>query len=297
VLAVRATIRHSRQVIRFITTHPANRGRRGRQILRAVLFQIRGRMRMSTVTRIGDRSWMRVDLHYRGGAKVVYANPPDFDEMMTWRRLLRDGDLFVDVGANVGSYSLWAAERGAEVIAIEPHPVTAAQLRRNAALNDYPIEVRQLALAESVGTMRLTSDLDARNHLMLGAGRPRGPQRRADDDGIDVEVSTLDDVIGARSPVFVKIDVEGAEELVLRGGVRALAEGRIAAIQLEWNGLSRQLFGYGREVVADLLCGYGFALCRPDADTGFVDCGPSPQLGADVFALRPEAIARLAATG
>jgi hypothetical protein len=84
---------------------------------------------------------------------------------------------------------------------------------------------------------------------------------------------------------------------VLRGGVRALADGRIAAIQLEWNGLSRQLFGYDREVVADLLRGYGFGLWRPDAGGDLVDCGPSPQLGGDVFALRPEAVARLAVNG
>ena len=52
----------------------------------------------------------------------------------------RRGDLFVDVGANVGSYSIWATELGAEVIALEPAEDTFALLEENAALNGYPIK-------------------------------------------------------------------------------------------------------------------------------------------------------------
>jgi FkbM family methyltransferase len=40
--------------------------------------------------------------------------------MQVWRQALRGGGLFLDVGANVGAYTIWAAECGAEVIALEP---------------------------------------------------------------------------------------------------------------------------------------------------------------------------------
>ena len=40
--------------------------------------------------------------------------------MLIWQQVLQSGDLFVDVGTNVGSYTIWAADLGAEVIALEP---------------------------------------------------------------------------------------------------------------------------------------------------------------------------------
>ncbi len=310
-----SVLTHSAQVARFVLTHPANRGRRGRQLTRAVLFQLRGRLGFSTRTRIGERSWMQVELHAASGSKVVYANPPDFNEMIAWRRILRPGDLFVDVGANVGSYSLWAAECGTDVIAIEPHPQTAARLRRNVALNPYPIQVRQVALADRPGRLWLTSGLDSENHLLVGPDGPAGPDRagrqsdgpdragrqsdgpdragrQSDPAGIEVAVQTLDDLVESRHPVFVKIDVEGAEELVLRGATRALTDERILAIQLEWNSASADLLGRGRDVVAELLTGHGFRLFRPSARGDLVWC-PHPDVGPDVFAVRPEVLTRL----
>ncbi len=285
---MKSVLTHSSSVVRYIVTHPANRRRRGRQLAHAVLFQVRGRLGLSTRTRIGLHSWMSVDLHSTSGSKVVYANPPDWNEMTAWRRILRPGDLFVDVGANVGAYSIWAAECGADVIAVEPHPVTAARLQRNVALNPYPIEVRQAALAETPGVLRLTTGLDSCNHLLLGADDGSGDRV----DGIDVAVETLDDIVGTADPILIKIDVEGAEELVLRGGLTAIAEGRVLGLQLEWNTLSADLFGRARDSVTDLLLEHGYTFFHPRATGELVSC-TRPRVGADVFALRPEAIERL----
>ena len=43
--------------------------------------------------------------------------------MLVWQQALRPGDLFVDVGANIGSYAIWAADLGADVIALEPQRI------------------------------------------------------------------------------------------------------------------------------------------------------------------------------
>ena len=75
-------------------------------------------LRRRTLARLGDRSVLWAGLHRPGASKVVYANPPDHPEMIVWRRVLRPGDLFLDVGANVGSYTIWAGELGADVIAL-----------------------------------------------------------------------------------------------------------------------------------------------------------------------------------
>lgn len=244
------SLRYAQSVAAYIVHHPANQGHRVRAIARAVRFQLRSRLGLSTRASIGVSGTILVDRGYRAASKVIYANPPDWNEMLAWRNILNTGAVFIDVGANVGTYSIWAAECGAAVIAIEPDPPTSSQLRRNVRMNDASIDVRQIALADRSGRSLLTSGLDAGNHLAVDGHSDATP----------VAVSTLDDIIGKSSGVFVKIDVEGAERLVLDGGRSALTDGRIVAIQLEWNALSEILFSYSRRDISALLNGYGYEL-------------------------------------
>jgi FkbM family methyltransferase len=91
---------------------------------------------------------------------VMYANPPDLPEMLVWRRALRDDGLFVDVGANAGTYTLWAAELGTEIIALEP----AAGIFKPAPREHRAQRVRAAA-GDDRGPPRFTADLDAGNSL------------------------------------------------------------------------------------------------------------------------------------
>jgi FkbM family methyltransferase len=242
-----------------------------------VAFQVRGRLGLATLTTVGERALMRVELHATAAAKVLYANPPDWPEMRAWRRILRTGDLFIDVGSNVGSYALWAADAGARVIAVEPGRQAAARLLANLRLNDLPITVRQCALADRPGRMLLTQDRDATNHLLFDSTTA----------GHEVAVDTLDNVLGEGFAAGVKIDVEGAERLVLNGARRALAEHRIGALQIEWNGASQRLLGETRAPVTAILRRYGYTVMRPDAD-GLLHEVAAPQVSdVDMFAVAP----------
>lgn len=113
----------------------------------------------------------------------------------------------VDVGANIGVYSLWAERLGADVTAFEPAPRTFASLVTNVA--GRRISARQAALVgEAVPTVRLyLSELDSsRNTLMgkeIGSGKPLG-------DFVDVPTVTLADVVGSGCDLL-KLDCEGAE--------------------------------------------------------------------------------------
>ena len=102
--------------------HCGNRRHRPSAIARLVSFHLRGRLlhRRSKV-RIGDGAVMWADLQFVSTIKAVIGNPPDCSEMRGWRRLLRPGDLFIDVGANAGAYSVLAADLGASVVAVEPN--------------------------------------------------------------------------------------------------------------------------------------------------------------------------------
>jgi FkbM family methyltransferase len=265
--------RDLRSVFHQVWSHPANRGRQTSAITRAVRFQIRSRItRRPSRVAIGGATIL-AERGFKGSTKAVYGNPPDWAEMQAWRRILKPGDLFVDVGANVGAYTLWAIDCGAKVIAVEPHAETAGRFRRNIQLNSYEVEFAEVALADKPGLLRMTSNLDAMNHLILD-----------DQGGVEVPVTTLDLLLGDRAVAGMKIDVEGAEELVLRGAVSALAERRLGVIQLEWNDLSQSTAMSSRQGLAELLRNAGYRFTRPDEDGTLVGCDPTGY-GADVFAV------------
>jgi FkbM family methyltransferase len=258
-------------VARYVWTHPANSGQRPAAVLRVLRYHANARLLgRRTIARLGDRSLLWVDLHRTAAAMVLYANPPDVPEMTAWRRALAPGEVFVDVGANVGTYTVWAAELGAEVIALEPGAEACALLRENLALNGYAARVIQAAAGAACGRARFTAGQGAGNRL-----DPDGP--------VETDVVTVDSLIGDRVVAGMKVDVEGFELEVLRGCAGALAQQRIRLMQLEWNMASQAALGTDRRPVAELLAGYGYGLYRPD-DAGHLRPVADPGYGPDVFA-------------
>jgi FkbM family methyltransferase len=162
-------------------------------------------------------AWVSVGLHEPG-------------EMMFTLRYLRPGDLFVDVGANIGVYSCLALGRSARVVAFEPTPSARAVLVDNLALNGAAFDVRDVALAEVAGTARFRSDLESSNHLFRG---DEGSQEAAT---ITVRVSRLDDELGAERAALIKVDAEGFDADVLRGGREVLARDRPPLLLEVWSG-------------------------------------------------------------
>jgi FkbM family methyltransferase len=261
----------TKAVIRYVWEHPSNAGHRPRALLRMARYQAGARLlRRRAIATLGERSRLWVDLHRTSASKVLYANPPDLPEMLVWRQALRGGGLFVDVGANVGTYTIWAAECGAEVMALEPAADTFGLLLENVALNGYQVAAIQAAAGDRCGTARFTAGQDAGNRL-----DPDGP--------VETKLVTIDSLIGGRHVAGMKVDVEGFEIDVLRGCTRALSERRIGLIQLEWNAMSQLALGTDRRPVADLLARHGYQLFRPDPRGRLVPV-TDPGFGADVFA-------------
>jgi len=168
------------------------------------------------------------------------------------RALLRPGDFAVDVGANIGWFTLImgaAVEPGGEVWALEPLPKAIEVLRRNLALNEtLPLKVLEVALGSTAGTLDL--------HLF--AGLPHGHASASTLDREDytthsAELRTLDDVLAEapRLPVFVKVDVEGSELEVLRGAERTIDSERPPIWMLEVNYETSAAFGYEPQALLD----------------------------------------------
>ena len=136
--------------------------------------------------------------------------------------LVGRGDIVVDAGANVGLVTAQLCNRvgpSGTVLAIEPLPANAQRLREFAEDNDLPqLQVAEVALSDRPGTAELRCE-DRENtspYASFSASWIDGSK-------IAVETRTLDEVAPG-SVSLIKLDVEGAESLVLNGASRVLLE-------------------------------------------------------------------------
>ncbi len=135
-----------------------------------------------------------------GATGNVYCGLNEFEDMALVLHALRPDDLFVDIGANVGSYTMLGAVAGASVLAIEPIPSTFVWLMKNIAINGLGERAKglNLGLGRNEGQLYFTGGLDTMNHVL------------ADDESaqevFEVPVRALDTVLEGRSPALLKID-------------------------------------------------------------------------------------------
>jgi FkbM family methyltransferase len=185
-----------------------------------------------------------------GATGNVYVGLHEFEDMSFVLHCLREGDLFLDVGANVGTYTLLASGvRGADTIALEPLPRTHARLLANVRLNGLEERVRalQMGAGSEPGTLRFTRSLDTMNHVAVAGGS----------DTVEVPVTTLDAAVGSRTPALIKIDVEGFETKVFAGASSLLVRPELRAIIVELNG-SGAKFGFDEAALQRVIEDAGF---------------------------------------
>src|SRR5919198_5943295 len=166
----------------------------------------------------------------------------------------RRGDVVVDVGANIGVWSVLSAQRGARVRAYEPHPGTFEYLRRNGG--DRGVVCHQAAVVgrrPPSGTVPLFLDPahDTRHSVL-------GREQRTDEplgDSVDVPAATLADAIGEGCDLL-KLDCEGAEfELIDATPTETLR--RAERIVAELHGTGDRIEAFARRLRSD---GYDVAM-------------------------------------
>ncbi len=144
------------------------------------------------------------------------------------RTVLGPGATLVDIGANIGWFSLLGATLvgpTGKVIAIEPNPRNVALLRQSAQDNGLDnIEVLAVALSERPGAVALETD-GSNGRIIPVDGPPAAPVEAE----FVVASYPLDEILasaGVGRVEVIKIDVEGAEPLVLRGATTTIASSR-----------------------------------------------------------------------
>lgn len=168
------------------------------------------------------------------------------------RSILRPGDTFVDAGANIGFYTILAANLvgpSGSVIAVEMMPDTAARLRHHIEINGLSnVEVIEKALSSIAGDL-VTA------HVTPGKFGQATIVERAEGRVVEVETTTLDLLLKGSSMInLLKMDLEGAERIALKGGEEVLR--RVKAVIFEYLGSERE--------VADFLKDRGFSVWNLD---------------------------------
>lgn len=247
-------------LLRFVWTHPLNRGGRLKALGRALRWQIACRLLGAPIALpFVDGLSLLIEPGMTGATGNWYCGLHEPDDMAFVLHLLRPGDRFLDVGANVGSYTLLAAATGALVTAVEPIPATFKKLRRNVLFNllDQQVNVLACGLSDSAGALRFTSALDTENHVLA-----------ADEfaDFVEVPTTRLDDIAKSSVPLLIKIDVEGHEQAVLSGGADTLSDPRLLAVIMETNG-SGSRYGHDDSQLMKIMLGHGFQPRAYDALT------------------------------
>jgi FkbM family methyltransferase len=139
-------------------------------------------------------------------------------ELDTFLALLAHCELVVDVGANVGLFTLLALRHGRRVVAVEPSPGNLALLYRNVVLDgvEEDLEIFPIALAARPGLGPLYGGGPGAS-LLRGWGSVKAPYETV------VPLNTLDNVVRARrARMLIKVDVEGSEWSVLQGASETL---------------------------------------------------------------------------
>ena len=179
-----------------------------------------------------------------------YFGISDPDVMPFVLHLLQPDDLFVDLGANGGAYTVLAsAEKKANTISIEAATDIFKGLLKNIEINNIQskVEAWNVAASDINGYLPFTTADHATNRILY-EDRP---------DIVQVEAKTLDSILNGRVPILMKMDIEGHEHNALLGADNTLSATGCKALVIEFSNTG-EYYGYGNIATHKLLTGYGF---------------------------------------
>ncbi len=164
-------------------------------------------------------------------------------DTLDWIRTFGRGDVFLDIGSNVGVFSLFAAvARDATVIACDPLPHNNYAITRNAILNGVSERIIPMgvALTNAAGTAALSVPRVA--DATGGAGATYGETYDNYQNTIDatykltvpgISVDRMIEIYDLPVPAHIKMDIDGIQEKVIEGAAKTLSDKRVQSAMIE----------------------------------------------------------------
>ncbi|MGN6178093.1 MAG: FkbM family methyltransferase [Mucilaginibacter sp.] len=240
------------RTIKFILEHPLTKHRPVRALLGFLKWQLVSRLSKAPIVyKFTPNSKLWVWNGLTGATGNVYCGLHEFEDMAFLLHFLRETDLFVDIGANIGSYTMLAsAEIGVRTIAMEPVPATYQNLVNNIRLNNITNRVKALniGVGSGKGSLKFSKMFDTGNHVLADESA----------EFVLVDVEDLDSILSSECPSLLKIDVEGYETEVLNGAEHVLQSESLKAVIIELNGAGKR-YGFDDNDVHLKLTANGFS--------------------------------------
>jgi FkbM family methyltransferase len=219
--------------------------------------------------------------------RALFTGGFEIAEVEFMRKLLKPGDIVFDVGANGGLFTVIAAKKvgdSGHVYAFEPGERELELLRHNIEINHLKnVTVIAAAVGDKIGSTQLAISCDGALNSLRQTDHPK----QQIEGWQPVKMLTLDSVIQEfKIPQveFIKIDVEGAEKLVIAGANILLSSNTPPVILFESSDLNARCFGYAvRDLIAEFIENK-YAINHFD-ESGYLTpiCSEDPRLGKQIY--------------
>lgn len=204
-----------------------------------------------------DGTYLALNRGMQGASGNLYCGLHEYRDMAFVMDLISPGDLFVDIGANVGTYTVIASGVcGAHTVAFEPVELAYQRLQRNVRINDLGglVEAINSGVSDRDGVIEFTVNSDTTNRVVNANERRTGLNKAETN---ELPVVRLDTALAGREPTLMKIDVEGWELPVLAGATKVLVGEKLLACIIEVNDSALE-YGFDPKSILLTLREHGF---------------------------------------
>lgn len=250
------------KTLNYIWHHPNSQEHKLQSISKFIGWQFYKRVTNKAVDiELVDNVKLRCHPDSYSAASVLYCGLYDYNEMNFLLRYLRPSDSFLDIGANIGVYTILAASKikQGSIHSFEVLPKNYQRLLENIELNHFSqIKPYQIAISDRPGKVSL--------NLVDGDSMAFISENSAEK-SFSVEANTIDNLLATEntdSLTLAKIDIEGAELLALKGASKLLKSKRPKVWIMEINSTISN-FSHGKDDVVSLLKASEYSLYKYDA--------------------------------
>lgn len=221
--------------LKFLISHPLSHSKPWKALVNFVHWQLHSRLANKSLSAFVFRFVENTNIIVRGGETGatgnIYVGLHEFVDMCLILHFLSKEDLFFDIGANIGSYSLLAGGvSNASVIALEPVSNTFYKLIENIGINNLHGQVKclQYAVGASISQGFITTNRGCQNKILSSSTTNLTNKTEL------VNITTIDELSKSYGfPLAMKIDVEGYEEYAFAGALETLNNQTLSLIVIE----------------------------------------------------------------
>ena len=208
------------------------------------------------------------------GALIYYQGYSEPEVLHFFEKFVKENMVVMDIGAHIGEYTLLAAKivgESGRVYAFEPDPRNYELLKQNIRLNrmDHVVELLNYALSNEVGNVKFVLSRELSVSRISSASEELNILHS--ESVIGVQATTLDAFYKERNLTrvdVVKLDVEGAELLVLKGAGQILSQppNKAPVVLFEYSPSNCARFGYDSRMILEFLKSKGYKIYKLDSE-------------------------------